>query len=104
MQSMEGLGPNLVLGPDGTLYNSNEQKNLLAIVPKTFVSTQNLTLSQELLKTNVVAFRAPGSISTAPDLSLPANTDIIVVAGQKITLGPGLKVATGARLRARVGF
>jgi outer membrane protein assembly factor BamB len=104
MQSMEGLGPNLVLGPDGTLYNSNEQKNLLAIVPKTFASTQNLTLSQELLKTNVVTFRAPGSISTAPDLSLPANTDIIVVAGQKITFGPGLKVATGARLRARVGF
>ncbi len=51
-----------------------------------------------------ITFRAPGSINTAPGLSLPADADIIVVAGQKITFRQGLKMATGARLRARVGF
>lgn len=106
MQAMEGLGPNLVLGPDGTLYNSNEQRNLVAIVPKSFVATApDLTLSPDLLATNNdTAFRAAGTISTVPDLSLAADTDIILVAGQKIAFGPGFRVAEGARLRARVGF
>ena len=106
MQAMERLGPNLALGPDGTLYNSNEQRNLVAIVPKDFAATaQNLTLSPDLLTTNNdTAFRAADTIDTAPDLNLAADTDIILVAGQKITFGPGFRVAEGARLRARVGF
>jgi hypothetical protein len=105
-QAMERLGPNLILGPDGTLYNSNEQRTLQAIVPKAFAATaQDLTLSQDLLENNNdSAFRAPGTISFAPDLGLRADTDIIVVAGEKITFGTGLKVAKGARLHARVGF
>ena len=105
MQPMAGLGPNLILGPDGTLYNNSNARNLLAIVPKTFASTQpELTLSPDLLRTNAITFRAPGAINTAPGLSLPADADIIVVSGQKITFRQGLKIPTGARLRARVGF
>jgi hypothetical protein len=100
------LGPNLVLGPDGTLYNSSEQRNLLAIVPKAFATTETLTLSQAVVKDNAIAtaFRAPGTISTAPGLNLPEDSNIILVAREKITFGQGLKAPAGASLRARVGF
>jgi hypothetical protein len=100
------LGPNLVLGPDGTLYNSGEQRNLLTIVPKAFATTEILKLSQDVVKDNAIAtaFRGPGTISMGPGLNLPKESNIILVARDKITFGEGFKAPVGASLRARVGF
>ena len=108
MQPLEKAGPNLILAPDGTLYNSNEQRNLQAIVPKAFPTAaedQDLQLTAELLAANNDSLlRAPGAIYTRTSLNLPADTDLILVAGKRIVFSTGLRVATGARLRARVGF
>lgn len=107
MQPLEKAGPNLILGPDGTLYNSNEERNLQAIVAKTFpaAAQDELMLTAPLLGANNDSLlRAPRVISTATSLNLPADTDLILVAGERIVFRTGLRVATGARLRARVGF
>jgi outer membrane protein assembly factor BamB len=105
MAKLDKLGPNLILGPDGTLYNSSEQRQLLAIVPNAFPPTAaDLPLTAELLDNNTdSAFRVPGKI-TADNLTLGADTDLIIVAGQSISFGAGFKVEQGAQLRARVGL
>jgi hypothetical protein len=106
MQAFPDLGPNLVLAPDGTLLNNSERRTLQAIVPNGFAATAaDISLSPELLRVHDgSAFRTPGAISTAPDLNLAAGTDVILVAGDRIVFTPGLRIAAGARLRARVGF
>ncbi len=106
MQAFPDLGPNLVLAADGTLINASEKRTLKAIVPTSFGPTaENITLSAEAVRDYASGvFRTPGTIATAPDLGLPAGTDIGLVAGGKIVFAPGLKIANGARLRARVGF
>lgn len=107
MQAFDDLGPNLVLAADGTLLNNSPAKrSLLAIVPAAFAAAaQDIDLQPELLRLHDGgAFRTPGTISTAPDLTLPAGADVILVAGGKIVFNPGLRIAEGARLRARVGF
>jgi hypothetical protein len=46
----------------------------------------------------------PGKIETAPNLTLGADTDILLVAGQSISFGAPFTIKQGAQLRARVGF
>lgn len=106
MQAFPDLGPNLVLAADGTLVNNSEKRTLQAIVPAGFgPGAADITLSPELVRAyDGGAFRAPGTIATAPGLGLAAGTDIVLVAGDRIVLTPGLRIAAGARLRARVGF
>jgi hypothetical protein len=106
MAKLDKLGPNLILGPDGTLYNSSEQRQLLAIVPNAFPATAiDLPLTTDLLDKNTDStFRVPGKIETAPNLTLGADTDILLVAGQSISFGAPFTIKQGAQLRARVGF
>jgi hypothetical protein len=70
------------------------------------LSNEILKLSPDgkaLVENNDMTFRA-GKMETAPDLSLPANTNINIVAGESIRFAPGLRIAQGAQLHARVGF
>jgi hypothetical protein len=48
-----------------------------------------------------MTFRA-AQVVTDPNLSLPANTNINIVAGNSIVFRPGLRIAAGARLHASV--
>jgi len=106
MQGFPDLGPNLVLAADGTLINASEKRSLQAIIPASFgAGAADITLSAQTVRDYAGGvFRAPGTITTAPDLALPADSDLGLVAGGKIVFAPGLKIANGARLRARVGF
>jgi hypothetical protein len=106
MQGFPDLGPNLVLAADGTLINASEKRSLQAIIPASFgAGAADITLSAQTVRDYAGSvFRAPGTITTAPDLALPADSDLGLVAGGKIVFAPGLKIANGARLRARVGF
>lgn len=105
-QGFPGLGPNLVLGRDGTLYNVGNDGTLRAIVPKSFAGqTADLTLSSDLLTSNNdTTLRAGGTILAPANLTLPSSTNLNLVAGKGISFAPGFRVATGARLRARAGF
>lgn len=51
-----------------------------------------------------MTFRAGKTIGTAAGLILPANTNINLVAGERIAFAPGLRVVQGAQVRARAGF
>ncbi len=106
MQPVANLGPNLVLGADGTLINVTVDRKLQAIVPAGFATNPgNITLTQPLLdKNNRSTFRTPAAISTAADLRLGAGNEVILVAGVRVVFSTGLRIAAGANLRARVGF
>jgi hypothetical protein len=105
--TFDDLGPNLILAPDGGLYNYGQSRAIQAVVPKAFASNAKeltLALTADLVeKNNGTTFRVPGAIRTAPDLSLPAGTDIILVAGEQIGFASGFSVKHGARLRAWAG-
>jgi hypothetical protein len=111
---LKDAGPNLILGRDGTLYNWNRGDKLQAIVPTGFsASAGHLELTPDLLypgtdcasggRNNGGVFRA-GTIETAPNLCVPMTADIALVAGSGISFSSGLRIRSGARLRARVGF
>jgi PQQ-like domain len=103
MTQLDRAGPNLILGIDGTLYNSADDL-LQTFVPNLPDMPQELTLEEELLrKNNNSAFRTPFKISTsAKGLVLGADTDITLIAGSGIEFKPGFEVKQGARLRAGV--
>jgi len=105
-QTFAGLGPNLVLGPDGTLFNTTIDRGMQAIVPAGFEATAgDITLTEELLDQNRgSAFRTPGEIVTSPDLRFGPTADAILVAGKRVVFSTGLRVSQGAYLRARAGF
>jgi hypothetical protein len=102
------LGPNLILAADGTLYNVGNDQQIRAIVPAALADAEQkseFTLTADLLRTNPdTAIRVSGKITTAENLTLPSDTDLILVAGERITFGPGFTVKSGAQLRARVGL
>lgn len=99
------LGPNLILAPDGTMYNVNDDKQLQAIVPTALANAPMLKLTEDLLRKNPdSAFRVSGKIETASNLTLGPDTDIILVSGESISFGSGFTVKQGAQLRARVGL
>lgn len=102
------LGPNLILAADGTLYNVGNDQQIRAIVPAALADAEQkpeFTLTADLLRTNPdTAIRVSGKITTAENLTLPPDTDLILVAGERITFGPGFTVKSGAQLRARVGL
>jgi hypothetical protein len=111
---LKDAGPNLILGRDGTLYNWNRGDKLQAIVPSGFsASAGHLELTPDLLypgtdcasggRNNGGVFRA-ATIKTAPNLCVPRTADIALVAGSGISFSSGLRIESGARLRARVGF
>ena len=77
----------------------------MAIVPDALpAAADTLTLTAGLLAgANGTSFRA-GAISTAPDLAIPAQIDLGLLAGERVSFPAGLTVALGARLRARAGF
>ena len=103
-------GANLILAPDGTLYNVDDKKLIQVIAPTPLPGPTPLTLTADLLTQNPeTTFRVPGKIEwrpteSAPNLTLGPGTDIILVAGESITFGAGFKVEQGAQLRARVGL
>jgi hypothetical protein len=113
-KTISGLdfGAGLAVAADGTAYDYTLSKQLQAIIPAALfgplrLSNEILKLSPDgkaLVENNDMTFRAGKTVETAPDLSLPANTNINIVAGDSIRFGPGLRIAQGARLRARVGF
>jgi outer membrane protein assembly factor BamB len=102
------LGPNLIVAPGGTLYNVGDDNSLQAIVPTKLADAETkptLPLTAKLLSDNPNSvFRVSGKIQTADGLTLGADTDIILVAGESISFGTGFTVKPGAQLRARVGL
>lgn len=106
---LPGLGPNLILAPDGTLYNQSPQGEVQRIVAAEFGSVpdamRDVTLTRALLEKDTgITFRAPKELLLEPGLSVPAGSDLTLVAGQRIVFPAGFSVASGARLRARAGF
>jgi hypothetical protein len=101
-----GAGPNLLLAPDGTLINVSEARGLQAIVPSSLPAEgATLTLTAEHVRLeNGATFRAGSTIATESGLAIPAGSSINLVAGERIVFAPGLRIAQGARLRARAGF
>jgi hypothetical protein len=99
------LGPNLILAPGGTLYNVSDDKLIKAIVPTALAGASPLVLTDDLLSKNPdTAFRVSGKITTADNLTLEPDKNIILVAGESISFGKGFTVKQGAQLRARVGL
>ena len=102
------VGPNLILAPGGTLYNVGNDSRIRAIVPTALADSQKketLTLDEKFLRDNSDStIRVSGTIKTADNLPLPSDTNLILVAGESISFGNGLKVEQGAQLRARVGL
>jgi hypothetical protein len=100
------LGPNLILAPDGTLYNVDDNKLIQVIAPTPPPAGQEpLVLTDDLLRKNpATAFRVSGKIQTAANLTLGPETDLILVAGENISFGEGFTVKEGAQMRARVGL
>lgn len=111
------LGASLAIAADGTAYTYTRARGLQAVVPIIQdvlgpAIHRNVTLTNEILKlspdgaalleNNDTTFRVQGEIS-AENLTLPANANINIAAGNRITLGPGLRLATGVRLHASVG-
>jgi outer membrane protein assembly factor BamB len=120
--AVQNLGPNLILGPDGTLYNSSNEGKLLAIAPSGWSLKGNagdiLTLTPTIVgmtkqdctkgdgprgPNDGTAFLAE-KIVTDSDLCLPPGTDIILSAAKTIGFRSGFTVKAGARLRAKVGI
>jgi outer membrane protein assembly factor BamB len=101
---------NLIVAPDGSMFGYSREQKLVRISP---VAPGELTLSNQILKlsadgktlidNNDMTFRA-AQVVTDPNLSLslPANTNINIVAGNSIVFRPGLRIAAGARLHASV--
>jgi outer membrane protein assembly factor BamB len=99
----------LVIAPDGSMFGySREQKlvRITAVAPgRLELSNEILGLSKDgkaLVKNNDMTFRA-GEVVTEPNLTLPANTNINIVAEKGIAFRPGLHIAAGARLHAGMG-
>lgn len=119
--TVQKLGPNLILGPDGTLYNYSNEGMLLAIAPSGWSPKGNagdtLTLTPTIVGmtkqtcTQKDAPRGPNDgtaflaekIVTDPDLCLPPGTDIILSAVKTIGFRSGFTLKAGARLRAKIG-
>jgi hypothetical protein len=99
---------NLIVATDGSMFGYSREQKLVRISP---VAPSELTLSNQILKfsadgktlidNNDMTFRA-AQVVTDPNLSLPANTNINIVAGNSIVFRPGLRIAAGARLHASV--
>ena len=110
------VGSSLAIAADGTALGYDEKRQIHAIVATaaTFGAGNALTLSNDFLKlspdknalteNNDMTFRAGKTIGTAAGLILPANTNINLVAGERIAFAPGLRVVQGAQVRARAGF
>jgi hypothetical protein len=96
-----GLGPNLTLGVDGTLYNNNNNKTLMAILPTT---SDNLQLSADLLKDPLERIFRANEIRVQDNLTLPNDANIVLQASGRILFGRGFAVPAGAQLRAGTGF
>ncbi|HEY3910438.1 MAG TPA: PQQ-binding-like beta-propeller repeat protein [Stellaceae bacterium] len=109
-EAMPGLdSASLIIAADGSVYGYTRKHELQAIVAEEnnglVLSNQFLKLSQDgnvLVENNDMTFRAT-DVTTDPKLSLPANTNINIVADKSIVFSPGLRIAVGARLHARVG-
>lgn len=106
---LPGLGPNLILAPDGTLYNQSPQGDVQRIVAAELGSVpdamRDVTLTRALLEKDTgITFRAPKELLLEPGLSVPAGSDLTLVAGERIVFPAGFSVQPGARLRARAGF
>ena len=99
----------LVIAPDGSMFGYSREQKLVRI---TAVAPGQLELSNEILglskdgkalvKNNDMTFRA-GEVVTEPNLTLPANTNINIVAEKGIAFRPGLHIVAGARLHAGMG-
>ena len=106
---LPGLGPNLILAPGGTLYNQSPRGDLQQIVAAEFGSVPagmaDTTLTRAILEKDTgITFRAPKRLLLEPGLSVPAGSDLTLVAGKQIVFPTGFSVKPGARLRARAGF
>jgi outer membrane protein assembly factor BamB len=99
------LGPNLLLAPEGTLYNVNATQ-LQAVVPAKFLAKgDTLTLSPELVRLgNNSAFRAGTRIDIPPKLTIETGTNLILISGDTISFGTEFTVKKGARVSAKTGF
>ena len=97
------FGANLDLAPDGTLYNMTNTSQLQVIVPAKFADTAKKVVitANDLATYNDSTFRTPGTIETVPGLTLAAETNIILAAGQGVSLRGELHVRPGAQLRVR---
>jgi len=93
-------GDNLLLGPDGTLYNTNGD-HLFAIQPKALVDS--LSLKKENSATaNQTSFLARQTITVESTFKLSSLSNTILEAGQQINFQRGLSVQLGAQLSCRI--
>jgi hypothetical protein len=94
----------LAIAADGTAYGLTNTEQIEAIVPVPAASGLELSNKAQLelsadkmalVRNNDKTFRA-AEVTTAPDLVLPANTNINIVAAKGVALRPGLRIAAGA--------
>jgi hypothetical protein len=93
-------GPNLILGRDGTLYNSGNDNTLRPIGIR-IDGRSPLTVTANLIKDVPDAIFYGDTIQTAPDLKLGPDAKVILN-GKKVIFAPGFGVAAGASLRVMI--
>lgn len=111
-----GLAGDLVIGPDGAAYiYTNKDNRLMAIVPQDIGNgNSELILNNGIFfgssgnqgyieKNNDTTFRAR-TVVVDGTLALPADTNINIIAQDKISFAPGFRIHSGGTLRARTGF
>jgi len=91
---------NLLLGPDGTLYNVNGD-HLFVLQPRGLLDS--LTLNKENGETaNQTGFLARQTITVEKSFRLEKWSTTILEAGQQINFQPEFSVPLGAELRCRI--
>ena len=91
---------NFLVGPDGTLYNANDNY-LFAIGPKAL--TDNLSLNQaQAPSANNTAFLVRGTIAVESTFRLSKWSNVILEAGNGINFQRGFSVPLGAQLSCRI--
>lgn len=89
---------NIVLAPDGTLYNTTAT-NIISITPLKVASS---TINLSNLSTNTV-YRASDAI-TVEEFSVIPTINTILNSGGSISFKPGFSVKKGAQLTCKTGF
>ncbi|MGH7118133.1 MAG: hypothetical protein ACREFP_03935, partial [Acetobacteraceae bacterium] len=112
-QRFPSLGASLAIAADGTAYNYTRKGEIAALSPLIVGPNAKLTMTNQILKlspdgsavveNNDTTLRALDDVS-ADKLKLPANANINIVAGLRVSFGPGVRIVEGARLHVRAGF
>jgi len=91
---------NLILGPDGTLYNA-AGKQLYGFRPRALVDTFTLD-AKAAIGANQTAFLARNTITVQSTFLITNWSNVILESGDNMVFQPGFRVPLGAQLSCRI--